>query len=64
MIADNDVLAAVAARLLLWTDPQPAPKSAQEGWDCYARVWRPGKPHRETWDGYYAAAVERVASGH
>ncbi len=50
-IADNDVLACVFARLLLWTDSKPLPVQADPdgAWFAYVRTWRPGKPHRETW---------------
>lgn len=58
----DDVLAAGAARLLYWTDPKALP-SARDGaewanaaWALYLRTWRPGKPHRETWDANHAAA--------
>ena len=59
----NDVLAAVFARLLLFSDPfkLPAIGDAQGAWDLYIRTWRPGKPHRQTWDALYAQAVEAVA---
>jgi hypothetical protein len=55
----DDVLAAAAARLLLFTDPKKLPEvgKADEAWNCYKRTWRPGKPHRQTWDALYANAV-------
>ncbi len=58
----DDVLAAAVARLLLYTDPRPLPAldDAQGAWDCYYRNWRPGKPHRQTWDDLHARAVEFV----
>jgi hypothetical protein len=58
----DDPLAAGMARLLLFADSKPLPRvdDAQGGWDCYARNWRPGKPHRETWDAYHAQAREAV----
>ncbi|TLX54850.1 hypothetical protein DN824_20420 [Stutzerimonas nosocomialis] len=58
----DDVLAAAFARLLLWTDPKPLPAVGQVGpaWDLYLRVWRPGKPHRHTWDVLYGRAMESV----
>lgn len=61
-IEHNDTLAAVCARLLLWTDPHPLPSQHEPdaAWDVYLRCWRPGKPHRRTWDGYYAAAWDLV----
>lgn len=57
-LADNDVLAAVFARLLLWTHPGPLPRDATGAWGYYLAIWRPGKPHRETWDALYAEAWE------
>ena len=56
----DDVLAAVFARLLLWTDPRslPAIGDAQGAWDLYIRTWRPGKPHRHTWDALYKQATD------
>lgn len=58
----DDVLAAGIARLLLWSDPRPLPANddPQAGWDLYVRTWRPGKPHRETWDAFYRQAVAAV----
>jgi len=59
----DDVLAAAFARLLLWTDPAPLPAvgEVQQAWALYLRTWRPGKPHRQTWDALYAQAMEEVA---
>jgi hypothetical protein len=57
-LADNDVLACVFARLLLWTLPATLPNSAEsdEGWRQYLEAWRPGKPHPEKWPTNYARA--------
>lgn len=55
----DDLLACGFARLLLYSDPKPLPSidDVNAAWDLYAeRTWRPGKPHRSTWDGYHAAA--------
>jgi len=55
----DDVLAAAFARLLLFTDPfkLPAIGNIDGAWDLYAkRCWRPGKPHPQTWAGYYQQA--------
>lgn len=55
----DDLLACGFARLLLYSDPKalPAIDDAAAAWDLYAkRTWRPGKPHRETWDGYHLNA--------
>lgn len=53
-IIHNDLLAAGFARLLLRTDPPRLPETAQEGWACYLRTWRPGKPHEGTWAAAWA----------
>lgn len=61
----DDVLAATFARLLLWADAKPLPKvdaSHDEAWDCYIRSWRPGKPHRATFDEFHAQARAQVLS--
>ena len=54
----NDVLAAAMIRLLLWTDAAPLPHrdSAELAWKYYIRNWRPGQPHRHTWDEFHARA--------
>lgn len=52
-IAHNDVLAACFARLLLWQHPDPLPDDTEAAWQYYLRQWRPGKPHRETWDEFF-----------
>jgi hypothetical protein len=59
----DDVLAAAAARLLLFTDPRRLPELGDEkgGWNLYLRTWRPGQPHRDTWPGLYAKALDEVA---
>ncbi|MOA63587.1 hypothetical protein D3C78_1893600 [compost metagenome] len=56
------MLAAALARLLLWTDPArlPALGEVAKSWELYLRTWRPGKPHRHTWDALYAQALEEV----
>jgi len=63
-LAEDDILACVFARLLLWTDPAPLPKLGQteKAWAYYFRNWRPGKPHRQTWDDLYEQAL-RTLSG-
>lgn len=62
----DDVLAAGFARLLLWTDPFSLPKlgDINGAWDLYIRTWRPGKPHRSTWDALYAQALGLVNGAH
>lgn len=58
----SDILAAVFARLLLWTDAGSMPTigSTQAGWDLYKRVWRPGKPRPADWPANYDAAQAAV----
>ena len=60
----NDVLAFGLGRLLLYTDPKALPEigDSQTAWDLYQRAWRPGKPHRQTWDELYAVACKVVTS--
>ena len=61
----DDVLAAAFARLLLWSDAKPLPDvdaDHETAWECYLRNWRPGKPHRETWDEFHAHARHQVMS--
>lgn len=61
-LAEDDVLAAVFARLLLFTDAAPLPPIGAEAaaWAYYIRNWRPGKPHPQTWKALYDSAVETV----
>lgn len=60
----DDVLAAAAARLLLFTDPRRLPELGDEkgAWNLYLRTWRPGKPHRATWPALYAEALAEVTA--
>jgi hypothetical protein len=62
-IETDDVLAAAAARLLLFTDPRKLPDVDDErgAWNLYLRVWRPGKPHPKTWPAFHRQAREFVA---
>lgn len=57
---DDDVLAACFARLALWRHPAALPGRSDyaKSWRQYLAVWAPGKPHRETWDGFYKQAWE------
>ena len=63
-IEHHDPLACVFARLLLWTVPAALPtrQNPDESWRHYLEAWRPGKPHRQTWDGFYAEAWLLVTS--
>lgn len=64
-LAQDDVLAAAFARLLLWTAPKPLPSLGQtmESWSYYNDLWRPGKPHPERWDGNYGRALDLLEEG-
>lgn len=61
-IENDDVLAAAAARLLLFTDQARLPALGDEkgAWQTYTRVWRPGKPHPAAWPKRYAEALIHV----
>lgn len=62
-LAGDDLLACAIARLLLFTDPRPLPgldAPAEAAWEYYIRNWRPGKPHRKTWDAFHEQAVVAV----
>lgn len=54
-IEHNDVLCAAYSRLLLWShrDPLPRQEEREIAWQYYLDLWRPGKPHRKTWDAFY-----------
>lgn len=58
----NDVLGAIAARLLLYTLPQKLPTASVDGWNQYVAAWRPGKPHPEKWADNWQTAG-RVVRG-
>lgn len=62
LLAHNDILAAAFARLLLWTLPGPLPRPEEfdAAWGQYIAAWRPGEPHRQTWDSLYDEAWTRV----
>ena len=64
-VVENDALATVFARLLLWTDPGKLPALDSDpdvSWDLYLRTWRPGKPHPETWPNFWMASTAVIAS--
>lgn len=63
-IEHDDVLAAAAARLLLFTDPKRLPVVGDQAGALalYLRVWRPGKPHPSTWPKLYSQAMAELAS--
>jgi hypothetical protein len=67
-IEADDVLAAILARLLLWTEPGALPRvtDTEAAWLLYLRAWRPGAHARGTpakraqlraeWEEHYRAA--------
>lgn len=63
-LTDNDILACIMARLLLWThpDPLPGPNDPTTGWRQYQDMWRPGKPRPETWAANYQRAWKEVSA--
>lgn len=58
-LAEDDILAAAFARLLLFTDPKslPAIGAREAAWAYYLRNWRPGKPHPQSWEECYSKAT-------
>ena len=65
-LSEDDALSAVFCRLLLYTDPKALPSltcDPSDAWTCYIRNWRPGKPHRHTWDAFLMHAREAVKNG-
>jgi hypothetical protein len=58
----DDILGAIMARLLLWTDPKPLPalNDPKSSWLYYLRNWRPGKPHPGAWPANHEAARAAV----
>lgn len=53
----HDIIAAIAARLLIYTLPYKLPVTAADGWAQYTAAWRPGKPHPENWSSAWALAT-------
>ncbi|MEG0082238.1 MAG: hypothetical protein RR775_10140 [Massilia sp.] len=56
----QDIIAAIAARLLIYTLPSKLPTTAEKGWEQYLDAWRPGKPRPKTWAQAWATATETV----
>lgn len=52
----QDIVAAAAARLLIYTLPKGLPMTAEDGWSQYISAWRPGKPHPDEWPKNWALA--------
>jgi len=53
----HDIVAAIAARLLVYTLPDKLPTDANDGWYQYVAAWRPGKPHPEKWQSCWDLAT-------
>jgi hypothetical protein len=56
----HDVLAVSFARMLVMTDPNPIPTEEQPAWDYYINLWRPGKPHPDTWPTNWKVASDTI----
>lgn len=56
----NDIVAACAARLLIYTLPAALPVTSMDGWAQYLSAWRPGQPRPKTWEANWATA-DKVA---
>lgn len=61
-LAHNDILAAVFARLLLWSSPRALPEidDMRGGWFYYEGLWRPGKPNPRKWPRCHRAARNQL----
>ena len=64
ILEDNDPLACVFARLLLWTLPDALPSRDEPelAWLQYLAAWRPGRPHRNSWNAHYTRAWDLVTA--
>lgn len=58
----NDRLAYSLARLLVWTCPRALPAAADEGWEQYLGLWRPGKPRPADWPANWERAAAAIAA--
>lgn len=56
----QDIVAACAARLLIYTLPGALPQTQDEAWAQYLSAWRPGKPKPDKWSTYWRMAGETV----
>lgn len=61
-VVNNDELACVVARLLLYADSNPLPTvgDSEGAWQYYLRNWRPGKPRPDDWNKNYKIAQGRI----
>ncbi len=58
----QDIVAAAAARLLIYTLPRALPDTAESGWVQYIAAWRPGKPHPHTWQANWDTATQETGA--
>lgn len=58
----QDIVATIAARLLVLTIPYPLPLNAAQGWEQYNNTWRPGRPRPATWAKNWAIADATLRS--
>lgn len=58
----HDIIAAAAARLLLYTLPSSIASTVDAGWAQYVSAWRPGKPRPETWAANWQLADLTIRS--
>lgn len=56
----QDIIAAAAARLLVYTLPSALPDTQDVGWSQYISAWRPGKPRPDEWPKNWALASKAV----
>lgn len=56
----HDIIAATAARLLLYTLPHKLPTTPEDAWQQYLSAWRPGKPKPGSWSANWDAATLSV----
>jgi hypothetical protein len=56
----QDIVAAAAARLLVYTLPSALPTQAATGWAQYVSAWRPGKPRPADWPYAWNTATSAV----
>lgn len=54
----HDVVAAAAARLLVYTLPGKLPTTVGDGWEQYLNAWRPGHPHPASWAANWNLATK------
>ena len=58
----QDIVAAAAARLLVFTLPSALPVTEADGWAQYLAAWRPGKPRPAEWSKNWALASAAVGA--